>query len=97
MCMMDEKWSLTIEEVSFTRSFKGVSKVLWVGKLKELLSSGLFQPSRGDLGELVCATYLLFCGDMLRSKNGNDYNTFWVPVSRWVELNFICVWFESSG
>ena len=86
MCMMDEKWSLTIEEVSFTRSFKGVSKVSLVGKLKELLSSGLFQPSRGDLGELVCATYLLFCGDMLRSKNGNDYNTFSVPVSRWVEL-----------
>ena len=82
MCMMNEKWKLKVGDTVI----KGRKKIKWTAKLKELFSSGLCRPSRGDLGELVSAAYLLFCGDELRYRNDKRFQTFSVPVSEWFSL-----------
>ena len=47
---------------------------------------GLCRPSRGDLGEIVAAAYLLFCGDVLRYRVDCKLETFSVPADCWARL-----------
>ena len=82
MCMMNENWKLEVDDTVI----KGKKKTDWTKQLKVLFSSGLCRPSRGDLGELVSAAYLLFCGDELRYRNDKRFQTFSVPVSEWFSL-----------
>jgi hypothetical protein len=42
-------------------------------------------PQRGDLGEMMCATYLLFVGNELRKKKDKNLSTFSIHVDQWVE------------
>jgi len=81
MCMMTNNFELTGTD----RTVVGKSKQEWVNKLGEVLSSGMCGPQRGDLGEMMCATYLLFVGDELREKKDEDLCTFSIPVDQWVE------------
>ena len=82
MCLMQEDWSLTGAD----RTVKGASKTSWVGKLKELFSSGLCKPSVGDLGEIISAAFLLFCGDVIRHKIDFTFSSFSVPVRAWYSI-----------
>lgn len=85
MCMMEEKWALNAKIGLYNRTIQGASKKEWIRKLKVLFSSGLCSPSRGDLGELLSATYLLFCADSLRYKKDPKLETFSVSATSWVE------------
>jgi hypothetical protein len=80
MCMMTKNFTLT----GAGETFKGKSKQDWVNKLGKVLSSGMCGPQKGDLGEMMCATYLLFVGDELRERENGDFSTFSIPVDQWV-------------
>jgi len=58
----------------------------WSAKVIELFSTGLCSPSRGSVGEIATAIYMLFCGDVLRSKIDGRMETFSVPLHDWVAL-----------
>jgi hypothetical protein len=85
MCMMDESW--WSGEVD--NSPGGRKKSFWVGKMLQIFSTGLCQPSRGDVGEMSVAMYLLFCGDELRRRLPQGlvgYVNFSVSLEQWLEL-----------
>jgi hypothetical protein len=63
----------------------GKSKRFWVERMSELFCTGLCRPHQGDLGEIATATYLLFCGDLLRKRIKDDYyQTFSVSLDDFV-------------
>ena len=68
MCMMDETYRAEVTVRSETHFIKGQSKEWWTGKLKEIFTSGIVSPEKGNFGEVVVALYMLFCGDMLRMQ-----------------------------
>ena len=80
MCVMEKDWSLE----GANMSFQGVEKTRWTEKLKAIFSSGLCRPSRGDIGEVVSAAYMLFCADAIRYEQDRTLRTFSVPVDDWV-------------
>ena len=94
MCMMDEDYELVAPEWKGT--IKGEKKQWWSGKMKEIFSTGLVSPSKGDLGEVVVALYMLFCGDVLRKEISNRmtrrdkdkmaYTQFSVSLDSWLDL-----------
>jgi len=45
--------------------------------LKEIVSSGIVCPEKGDFGEVVVALYMLFCGDLHRAKMNNESEEKW--------------------
>jgi hypothetical protein len=55
----------------------------------EIFSTGLCQPSRGDVGEMAVAMYLPFCGDELRRRLPQGllgYETFSVLLEHSLKL-----------
>jgi hypothetical protein len=87
MCLMDDTWKIKNDG----KSINGKPKNFWVQKMVEIFSTGLCRPSRGDVGELVVALYLLFCGDVLRScvkdtNNESQYKSFSVSLQHWLKL-----------
>jgi len=58
----------------------------WSKKVTELFSTGLCMPSKGSLGEVAAALYMLFSGDVLRSKIDASMNTFSIPVQDWLQM-----------
>ena len=94
MCMMDEDFRQVAPEWKTT--IKGKEKVWWSQKMKEIFSTGLVRPSKGDFGEVVVALYMLFCGDLLRKeisdtlkkkdKDKMDYSQFSVSLDAWLDL-----------
>jgi hypothetical protein len=82
MCMMDPDWSIR----SGTAEFHGKSKVFWTSKIYDIFSTGLCTANKGSIvGELAGASYLLFCGDLLRKRIDPTYRTFSVPLAAFVE------------
>ena len=84
MGLMDEDWSLDGFEN------KGEKKRIWMERATQLFSTGLCRPQKGDLGEVAAALYMLFCGDVLRSKlspmnlqKKSLYKTFSVKLVDW--------------
>jgi len=71
---------------------EGKGKQFWVAELTNLFSSGLVSPDKGDVGEIVVALYLLFCGDLLRKgfnkldEPKHMYKRFSVPLDAWLRL-----------
>jgi hypothetical protein len=81
---MDKAWSLEGSVNS------GEDKTTWMSWATQLFSTGLCHPQNGDLGEVAAALYMLFCGDVLRSKlrptnhqNKSLYKTFSVELMAW--------------
>ena len=68
MCMMDEAYEDVGVIRAKTRITKGESKKWWTQKLQEIFSRGIVSPDKGNLGEVVVALYILFCGDLLRTS-----------------------------
>jgi hypothetical protein len=67
------------------KMIEGKSKRFWVDRMSELFCTGLCHPHQGDLGEIAAATYLLFCGDLLRKRIKDDYyQTFSVSLADFV-------------
>jgi hypothetical protein len=83
MAMMDQHWTVTGNNTKTT--VRGKEKRFWTNKMTELLSTGFCRPSRGGLVELAAASYLLFCGDVLRKRIDQNYKTFSVPLLNFVE------------
>jgi hypothetical protein len=70
MCMMDEDF--VCELPSKGKIVQGKDKKWWTEKLKEILSSGIVSPEKGDFGEVIGALYMLFCADMIRKRINDD-------------------------
>jgi hypothetical protein len=81
MAMMDGTFEMRYAD----KLVRGEDKRFWTRKLSEIFATGLCSPSQGDFGELATAAYLLFCGDVLRKKINETYNTFSVPLSTYIE------------
>ena len=66
MCLMADQYEVSDrEDYACHRDrlyFRGLPKKEWSRKLLYIFSSGLCHPHKGDLGEVVAALYLLFCG-----------------------------------
>jgi hypothetical protein len=102
MCMMDEdfthdpstEWKEKIE--GDEKTVKGKEKTWWAGKIREIFSTGMVRPAKGDFGEVVVALYMLFCGDLLRktisdaakseNKDSLEYSHFSVSLDAWLDL-----------
>jgi len=84
MCMMDDSWSLPDPHGNQDLE-RGKNPVWWVEKMEEVYSRGLCRPEKGDIGEVMVALYLLFCGDVLRRMD-KTYETFSVPLGDWIDL-----------
>jgi hypothetical protein len=97
MCMMDEDFACTLQVNAKgspkTMTIKGKNKLWWTSKLKEIFSSGIVSPEKGDFGEVIVALYMLFCADLLR-KRSNDmnrttqqtYTKFSVSLDEWLDM-----------
>ena len=102
MCMMDEDFRLVAPELKTT--FIGKGKEWWVSKMKEIFSTGIVRPAKGDFGEVVVALYMLLCGDLLRKvrkknlkkKKQLEYSRFSVSLDAWLEL-LLCGGRRSEG
>jgi hypothetical protein len=94
MCMMDKNFKQVVPDWKTT--IKGKKKEWWTRKLKDIFSTGLVRPAKGDFGEVVVALYMLFCGDLLRKeirdsqkeedKEMLDYSHFSVSLDAWLDL-----------
>ena len=94
MCMMDETFAM--DDTNGLGPIGGQKKKWWTKKLREIFSTGLVSPDKGDFGEVVVALYMLFCGDLLRKrinednvKKGNEiplYSQFSVSLEAWLHL-----------
>lgn len=82
MCMMDEGWYLFDKSINAT--FKGQSKEWWTGKLN-ILYSGLCRPDKEDIGEVMVALYMMFCGDECRRRVDQTYMSFSILLSDWID------------
>jgi hypothetical protein len=80
MCMMDEDWKSDKSEEPL---FRGKSTQFWAEKLADIASTGVYEPPKGDMGEVAAAFYTLSCGDRLRKQQDPSYNTISVPLSSW--------------
>jgi hypothetical protein len=95
MCMMDEDFEHEPVE-GWTKEIQGKAKTWWAGKIREIFSTGMVRPAKGDFGEVVVALYMLFCGDLLRktisdaakseNKDSLEYNHFSVSLDAWLDL-----------
>jgi len=90
MCMMDEDFEYTAD---FSKQVgKGRPNRWWAMRLTDIFSSGLVSPDNGNVGEVVVALYLLFCGDLLRKRFNNKdvpengYKRFSVCLDAWLQL-----------
>jgi hypothetical protein len=83
MGMMDEGWKY--EDYDQSVAFTGKPKKWWTDKLLQLFSSGLVRPNQHNLGEVMVALYMLFCADECREGVKDDYTTFSISLSDWME------------
>ena len=59
---------------------------VWVKKAAEAFTSHLCRPSKGDLGEVFVALYMILCGDILRKQKDKSLRTFSIALDRWLDL-----------
>jgi hypothetical protein len=80
MCLMDK--DCTLGENIYGREPK-----FWTDTARELFSSGICHPSKGDVGEVAAALYLLFCGDAARKEldDNKKYMKFSIDLCAYVE------------
>jgi len=52
----------------------------------EMFIDSLCRPAKGDMGEIACALYLLFCGDRIRYAIDKELRQFSVPLDKWISL-----------
>jgi hypothetical protein len=76
MCLMDDTWKC--------HEIRGNHPEFWTEAATDLFSSGICHPSKGDVGEVAAALYLLFCGDILRRKINANYMNFSVDLSSYI-------------
>ena len=69
-----------------TNPIRGQAKTFWSEKAMELFKSGLCMPEKGNPGEIMVALYLLFCGDLLRSKKDSALRDYSVSLDEWFSL-----------
>ena len=79
--MMTSEWNLA--------EYRGKCPTFWTCKAKELYSSGLCRPEKGDFGEVMVALYLLFCADKVRAKEDlpvPELKSISVPLGSWASF-----------
>jgi hypothetical protein len=84
MGLMVPEWKLmNINKFEF---YNGKDRKFWSRKAMECFANGLCVPEKGDLGEIMVALYMLFCGDMLRMKGSKTLQTFSISLKEWCTL-----------
>ena len=78
MCTMDPSWTVA--------DIEGMEKREWVDRLREILSRAVCHPHKGDLGGVAAASYLLFCGDVLRKRLDISYRKFSVDLFDYIDV-----------
>ena len=83
MRLMDEEWS--------EGNLVGCDKKFWTEQAEKAFSYRICDPIRGHAGNVFAALYMLFCGDLLRKKNGVSngrglYSNFVVSLDEWFSL-----------
>ena len=78
MGLMVPKWQ--IQDARKTKTYVGMNQAFWSQKAMEFFSEGLCIPKKGDIGEIMTALYMLFCGDILRAKKDRFLRTFSVML-----------------
>lgn len=78
MGLMVPKWQ--IQDARKTKTYVGMNQAFWSQKAMEFFSEGLCIPEKGDIGEIMTALYMLFCGDILRAKKDRFLRTFSVML-----------------
>ena len=75
--MMTSEWKLA--------EYRGQCPTFWTCKAKELYSSGLCRPEKGDFGQVMVALYVLFCADKLRAQADSllKLQSISVPLGSW--------------
>jgi Bacterial TniB protein len=91
MCLMDKDWNIgnIMKDVETTPSgeeYLGQSPSFWTEKAMEIFGNGICRPSKGDLGEVASAMYLLFCGDLIRKRIDPTYTTFSISFADWLSV-----------
>ncbi|CAB9505287.1 expressed unknown protein [Seminavis robusta] len=83
MCLMKEDYT-----TAGAPDLHGYNRKFWADKMAEIFSEQTCVPSAGDVGEVFCALYLLFCGDILRFQNKDDKECkhFSVSLCNWIHL-----------
>jgi hypothetical protein len=61
MCLMDADWKSS-------DNVKGQSPKFWSNVARELFTSGICYPDKGNVGEVGVSLYLLYCSDDLRKE-----------------------------
>jgi len=81
--------SMMLDGVQLVDDDKGKSgkhPSFWMKKATDIFSHGMCCPHRGDIGEVVCSLYLLFCGDLIRHNINAELAQFSVPLATWISL-----------
>jgi AAA domain len=78
MRLMDKDWTSEDEKI------RGQKPEFWTSAAIKFFSAGVCVPSRGDVGEVGAALYLLFCGDILRKARDPNYLTFAVNLYEYI-------------
>ena len=78
--MMTSGWRLA--------EYRGKCPTFWTSKAKELYSSGLCRPEKGDFGQVMVALYLLFCADKVRAQADSllKLQSISVPLGSWASF-----------
>jgi hypothetical protein len=81
MGLMIKDWKL--KDLSGQKVYYGKTKTFWSQKAMDIFSKCLCIPEMGNLGKVMSALYMLFCGDMLRERNDLKLQLFSVSLIEW--------------
>jgi len=75
---------MMIEECKLVKDRVGRDPAFWMNKATEMFSNSVCRPTKGDLGVVAGALYLLFCGDKIRYGLDRQLKHFTVPLDKWI-------------
>jgi hypothetical protein len=84
MGMMVPEWQLRY--FSRCEFFDGKDRKFWSRKVMECFANRLCIPEKGNIGEIMVALYMLFCGDVLRMKSDKTLRSFSVSLEEWYNI-----------
>jgi hypothetical protein len=88
MGLMTDGWQLKApgDTDASNTPYEGRDRTFWSRKAVDLFSKGLCIPEKGNIGEVMSALYLLFCGDILRFQKDKKLRTFSISLNEWFTM-----------
>jgi hypothetical protein len=84
MGLMVPEWQLM--NINQYESYSGKDRSFWSRKAMECFAKKLCIPEKGNIGEIMVALYMLFCGDVLRMEGDRTLRTFSVLLEEWYKI-----------